>query len=251
MTALQEHTVTGASALDECSPAVAGCLDLIESEIGKFFRARPGMRSLLDPEDLRQELWLAAQQAHGAYDPSQGVPYPAYLRSRIHFAILQQMRAGDTVPHQVRRDWRAIVQSLQDLGAGATLHQMAAATGLTYQRAADVVRQVHEARPEDLDHATDMRQQVFFDPEEYLMVSERNRVIADALTVLPERQRRALAMRLIDERPIKEVAEELNVTPGRVSQMVNQALDRLRAAAVAAGDSDDPHSSPWVTGLGE
>jgi DNA-directed RNA polymerase specialized sigma subunit len=52
---------------------------------------------------------------------------------------------------------------------------------------------------------------------------------AGSCRALPPRERHALVERVMNGRPANEVAGELQVTPQRVSQLVNQAIRKLRA----------------------
>jgi RNA polymerase sigma factor (sigma-70 family) len=52
--------------------------------------------------------------------------------------------------------------------------------------------------------------------------------LEEALDRLPERYKRVLEFRYVDNLSVKEAADILQVTPGRVSQLVNEALDMLR-----------------------
>lgn len=53
-------------------------------------------------------------------------------------------------------------------------------------------------------------------------------IVAGALDALPERERYVIDERVRHARPAIEVAEGLGVTPQRVSQLVRQAIGRLR-----------------------
>jgi RNA polymerase sigma factor (sigma-70 family) len=59
------------------------------------------------------------------------------------------------------------------------------------------------------------------------------------LSALPPRERHALVERVMKGRPAKEVAGELQVSPQRVSQLVNQAIGRLRARCDPTEDDHD------------
>jgi RNA polymerase sigma factor (sigma-70 family) len=61
-----------------------------------------------------------------------------------------------------------------------------------------------------------------------LELSERRGAIQAALDSLPARERLVVARSYFEERPLREIAEELGVTESRVCQLRAQALARLR-----------------------
>ena len=76
--------------------------------------------------------------------------------------------------------------------------------------------------------AEDMVAEVSPNPEEMLLHRERIGYLHDAVAVLPDRLRYVVEASFLQERPISEVAAELNVTESRVSQLRTEALALLR-----------------------
>ncbi|OBG63320.1 sigma-70 family RNA polymerase sigma factor [Mycobacterium sp. E735] len=94
-------------------------------------------------------------------------------------------------------------------------------------RSADVRRagpefteSVHDQIDDDVDIAEDVATEVDR--------KDRAAVAWDSLSVLDDRHRKVVWDIAALERPRNEVASELGVTPGRVSQMMSEALARLR-----------------------
>jgi RNA polymerase sigma factor for flagellar operon FliA len=67
-------------------------------------------------------------------------------------------------------------------------------------------------------------------PEESALVGERREVLEQAVLALPERMRRIVQAVYFEERPVKEIAEELGVTHSAVSQQRSEAIRLLRDA---------------------
>ena len=69
--------------------------------------------------------------------------------------------------------------------------------------------------------------------------AERTDAVQAALNALPPRERLILARSYFEERPLRQIAQELGVTESRVCQLRAQALARLRRnpglAAVVVG----------------
>jgi RNA polymerase sigma factor for flagellar operon FliA len=76
--------------------------------------------------------------------------------------------------------------------------------------------------------AEDMVTDGQMNPEELILHRERLGYLHDAVAVLPERLRFVVEASFLRERPLSEVAAELNVTESRVSQLRTEALALLK-----------------------
>src|SRR5690606_2124071 len=64
--------------------------------------------------------------------------------------------------------------------------------------------------------------------------AEQMDYLADALQELPDRLRSVIVGYFLEERPMREIAEELGVTESRISQLRGEALVLLRDALARA-----------------
>lgn len=65
-------------------------------------------------------------------------------------------------------------------------------------------------------------------PEATLVARERQAYLRDAIEALPERLQTVVRGCFFDDRPMRELADELGVTESRISQMRAEALKLLR-----------------------
>ena len=65
-------------------------------------------------------------------------------------------------------------------------------------------------------------------PEDNISDNELRNVLKDALTTLPEREALVIQLYYVEELNVYEIAEILEVTTGRVSQIKKAAIARLR-----------------------
>lgn len=206
-------------------------MDLVREVLARFLNSRPGMRSFSSVEDFEQELWLAAQTAHAIYDPSKGASYLTHMKFRLEKALLDIMRHSDTVSTHVRSDWNRIMKSAEILGDDAPLVAMAHEAGLAYERALSVMREVRSGQTLSIDvetSAAEVRQESFYDPDEYILTVERNAAVRMAVSMLPERHRSVLLMRTLEGISVAEISALLGVTKGRVSQIYSEALSQVK-----------------------
>lgn len=177
---------------------------------------------------------LALVTAAEAFDPELGVPFGAYARRRILGAFADEMRSMDWASRGIRKRIKETVAVREALTAGlgrtATAAEVATAMGvakdIVVEALGDAARTVTTLdEPSARDVAADIPL-----PEESALVSERREVLEQAVAALPERMRRIVQAVYFDERPVKDIAEELGVTHSAVSQQRSEAIRHLRDA---------------------
>jgi RNA polymerase sigma factor for flagellar operon FliA len=81
-------------------------------------------------------------------------------------------------------------------------------------------------------------------PEAVVLEQELASCVRDAVSLLPERLRLAVVGHYGEGREMQDVAEELGVTPSRVSQLCSQAIGLLRDGVNGHLDGDASFSRP-------
>lgn len=185
-------------------------------------------------EELASAGALALVTAADAFDASLGVPFGAYARRRILGAFADEMRSMDWATRGIRRrikETTAVQETLSAaLGRQASVSEIATTMGVSHDEvtgaladAARTVTTLDEVYKSDLASITPL-------PEESAVVAERRAVLEHAIAALPERMRSIVHAVYIDERPVKEIAEELGVSHSAVSQQRAEAIRLLRDA---------------------
>lgn len=88
------------------------------------------------------------------------------------------------------------------------------------------LREAHRKREIALEDATSVLDDAP-DPEEELMLRERREVLHRALDELPERERDAVVLRMIQGRDIAETAEAMGVSRSVARSLVTRGIARL------------------------
>ncbi|MCM3780488.1 sigma-70 family RNA polymerase sigma factor [Microbacterium hydrocarbonoxydans] len=185
-------------------------------------------------EDLAAAGAFALVRAAEKYDESLGVPFGAYARERINWALKDELRAMDWAPRDVRARARETTR-VRDmlggvLGRTPTVAEIADAMGIdasaVKQRLADAERTVTS-----LD-VLDVHEIVWtgYLPEEMAIAAEREELLHIAVDALPERKRRIVRAIYFEDRTVTEIAEELGVSHAAVSQQRSEAVRMLRDA---------------------
>lgn len=141
-------------------------------------------------EDAEAEAWLAVVSAVQTYRTEAGVQVAGYIESQVKYRLWNVFK-------KERRKWeREVTADTADGEEGPTL--------LEALPASDNV----EAMIEQMEVAAGLEH---------------------ALAELPERQRRALILTLVQGRRLTEAAQQLDVTPQAVHNLQQRGLTRLRA----------------------
>jgi RNA polymerase sigma factor for flagellar operon FliA len=184
-----------------------------------------------DTDDLVGDGCIGLIRAVDTFDPVRGATLETYARRLALGAMLNGLRRLDPVSERARRKLRDAERERYDLaqarGAMPTMHEMEASTsGLRGARAA-----AFRLTPVSLDAAlgTDGAADPLADPARIAMLAGERREIVDAIALLPERQRRVVALHYYSRLSLHAIGDRLRVSPQRVSQLHLSALARLRA----------------------
>lgn len=185
---------------------------------------------------------LGLMEAFGKFRPDLNVKFDTYAESRIRGAMLDELRGMDWLPRSLRQRVRMLDETIQRLegatGTSPTEEQLAEATGLD----AKDVRQGLEALQSKLCLSLDVIQDTFAaessfnDGEPYAKTAELEMMerVAALIDQLTPREKLVLSLYYTDELNMRETAEVMGITEGRVSQLHSQALTRLRREFVSA-----------------
>jgi RNA polymerase sigma factor for flagellar operon FliA len=200
----------------------------------------------VDRQELARAGALGLVEAAQRFDASRGVPFDRFAARRIRGAILDAVRAVDWAPRSVRalgRELEAVEQELANQrGAAPSPDEVAAAMGVAPSDLSAIRDRVYRSVVLALEHAVagqgdDGETMVLGDvladrtaaePEESLEARELLGYLRDAIALLPERHRIVIVGYFLENRTSLELAEELDVTESRISQIRSEALEMLR-----------------------
>jgi RNA polymerase sigma factor for flagellar operon FliA len=233
----------------------------------------------VDRQELARAGALGLVEAAQRFDPSRGVPFDRFAARRIRGAILDAVRAVDWAPRSVRALGRALEAAEQELaneqGSAPSNGQVAAAMGLSANDLAAARDRVFRSVVLALEHAVSgagddgetlslgdvLADRTAAEPSEDLESRELLGYLRDAVGLLPERHRVVIVGYFLEGRTSAELAESLEVTESRISQVRSEALAMLRegieaqyvagpAVITGTGRSDRRRAS-YASAIGE
>ncbi|HZO36557.1 MAG TPA: FliA/WhiG family RNA polymerase sigma factor [Solirubrobacteraceae bacterium] len=215
--------------------------------------------SYLDVDDLVSAGIIGLIEAIERWDPTKGVVLANFAWSRVHGAILDELRKQDWAPRRLRRRERDLMLARQRvnarLGRSPTDQDLADELGVTPERIAETRRDVVRADIESLnihskrkggnpepgeieeDRIETIPDTTTPSPAETTATGELHDHLRDALEALSERDRRLAHLIYVEALTQREVAARLGVTESRVSQMHSQMRNRLRLALAEHRDA--------------
>lgn len=207
-----------------------------------------------DLDDLVGAGVLGLLDAAKQFDPSKGVPFARYAEIRIRGAILDELRAGDQTPRSSRRQAGEVAEIVHDLstslGRTPSPDEVADALGIPVDHYLDRVARIRPVvivgfddllRPGTEDHVDRSRHLLDPDaPDPAAQAEARERAVrmGQAVEQLTPRQRMVVTFHYVEGMSFREIADFLEVTEGRISQLHTASVARLKRLIA------DPDASP-------
>jgi RNA polymerase sigma factor FliA len=179
------------------------------------------------------------------YEPSKGAGLEPYLWTRIHGAVLDELRRRDWVPRSLRRLERELKRARQSFstahGRPPTHEELATMVSLTTQELRDKEHRIANADLTSLsamvasegDAAIELidtlgSEDETTDPETMAARSETRRMFRDAFEQLPDREREVAILLYVKNLTLREIGDVLGVSESRVSQIHGRLKRRIR-----------------------
>jgi RNA polymerase sigma factor for flagellar operon FliA len=200
----------------------------------------------VDLESLVHSGVVGLLEALERFDPRRCVEFEDYARFRIHGEVMQCLRSLDWVSRSVR-SWGRKIDAARSNLAGKLVREpnaeeMAKALEIPLETYFRLDQQVNEATLlsiEVLSIASEAEWAYaqekfshfpFIDPLSLVENKDLLTKLASAVENLPERERMIVTLYYHEELTLREIGEILNLSEGRVCQIVSQVVARLRGA---------------------
>jgi RNA polymerase sigma factor for flagellar operon FliA len=188
-------------------------------------------------DDLTSAGLHALVTAARSFDPQRGIPFHRFASTRIRGAILDELRSLDWATRSVRHKARNTDTTRQELtvtlGRTPSTDELAQALGTTTADLHNTTNDVQRATVLSLQgFATgtpdDMVTEPTPGPEDQLLRREQIGYLHHAIDALPERLHKVINEYYLQERPMADIAADLDVTESRISQLRAEALTLLK-----------------------
>ena len=177
------------------------------------------------------------------FDCLKDVKFETYASLRIRGAILDQIRKMDWIPRTIRQKQKRIDSAIKEIeakhGRSATDEEIAEILGITDEEYLEWQSQMKitnvvslneflEQGSEVPNEASNTRSSAFDSPEEILERDELKKMLAQALELLTEKERKVIVLYYYEDLTLKEISNILEVSESRISQLHTRALQKMR-----------------------
>jgi RNA polymerase sigma factor FliA len=220
--------------IEDREEAIRRLVPLVRRIARRIVRLVPGS----DLDDLIGDGCVGIIRAVDAFDPALGPSLEHYARQVALGAMLNGIRRLDPVSERVRRVVRIAERERYALaveaGALPTYGELEARFPALVRARADA----HRGSPLSLDAPLPPESGGVpsggDDPADAVIArAERSRIHA-AIDALPQRQRDVVVAHYFGEQALRELSDEMRVSPQRVSQLHVAAIERMRRALTPA-----------------
>lgn len=206
-------------------------------------RMVPQVPSFLTRDDMTSAAMMGLIDAVNRFDESRGVLFRTFAEHRIRGAIFDEVRKMDWFSRTLRDKHARITQTLSrlevQLGRAPEENEMATAMGLDIDEYRHLLAEVCHLGCVSLHEtlSSDGTGQTFLEnlesvngmtAIEKIEANELTKELAGYLKQLSEKERLVISLYYYEELSQKEIAEVLDVSEGRVSQLHSQALLKLK-----------------------
>lgn len=194
------------------------------------------VKSAVDIEDLIQIGMYGLVTAAQNYVVKEGVSFSSYASIRIRGEIIDHLRRNSNLCRttiQMQQKYKSSVETLsKQLQREPNNDEIAVELGLKTEELHTWEQAFAANTHQSLDTVYD-EFSIWFatkeqNPEEELTDTELRENLVEALKTLPEREALLIQLYYVEELNVYEIAEVLDITTGRVSQIKKNAISRLR-----------------------
>ena len=217
----------------EVEELITDNLRLVQS-IAWHLHAR--VSKVIEIDDLIQIGYYGLVTAAQKYTPQEGVNFSNYASLRIRGAMVDHLRKNSnlcrTTIKMQKRFNHAEQKLINLLGRQPEQVEIADEMAISLSELQEWIKNFAANHHESMDQVYDDFSIVFAsntdDPEEELQNKDLKKLLIEALKKLPEKMALVIQLYYVEELNVYEIAEVLEVTIGRVSQIKSEAVKKLR-----------------------
>jgi RNA polymerase sigma factor for flagellar operon FliA len=198
----------------------------------------------IDPQDLLSAAMIGLINAADRFDPSRGVLFKTFAEQHVRGTILDELRSYDVLSRAMRDKYKRLERELrlleQRLGRNPTSEEVAASLEISLDEYFELLDDVHAFTFISLDDSWEdddghplcladvLCETEAKSPQQQVMMMQLTEALGLAIETLPEKERLAVSLYYSEDLNLKEIGETLGLTESRISQLISQAMVRLR-----------------------
>jgi RNA polymerase sigma factor for flagellar operon FliA len=196
-------------------------------------------------DDLLQVGMMGLIEASQRYDSTQGASFETFAGIRIRGAMMDEVRRNDWVPrsvHKKARDIGAAIRTLESrLGRDPFDREIADFMDISLDEYHSTLSDSASGQMFSIDAMQDEREQpvefagsVDSTPDAMLQKEQLLTQLTTVIDALPEREKLVISLYYDEELNLKEIGQVLGIGESRVSQILSQAVLRIKSRVHSA-----------------
>lgn len=196
----------------------------------------------IDSEDLYSYGIFGLLEAIDRYNPELGIPFTGFAVKRIKGSIIDEMRKEDWIPVSVRKKAKLLEQAYQkvemQLGRNAVDNEIASELRISLTELSQWLNTVQYVTLISLDESLSDEETISlidnlpnWESPNPLFITEEKEIktmLAKTISELPEKEKLVISFYYFHELTNKEIAQVMELSESRISQLHAKAIFRLR-----------------------
>ena len=211
-------------------------LDLVKYQAGRINTYVPDRVEL---EDLESYGIIGLIDAIEKFDPKRGYKFNSYAQKRIKGEIIDQLRKLDWLPHSLRQKAKIIKNKSRELESklnrNPKIDELVDELDFSKSQITKVLKKLEESQWVSI--YSELNGKSLIDwlpsskvnkPQKVLDKKNATKILKKAIENLSDKQKLVVSLIYYEELTQKEVAEVMELSPARISQIHKKAVYRLR-----------------------
>jgi RNA polymerase sigma factor for flagellar operon FliA len=216
-------------------------MPLVKYLVGRIV---PQLPPHLDPQDLISAATVGLINAADRFDPARGVLFKTFAEQHVRGSIIDELRSYDVLSRSMREKYkrleREVVNLEHRLGRNPTSEEVADALKIDLEEYYGILDDVHVFTFISIDDSWEdnegnplcladvLCESEAKSPQQQVMMIQLAEALGQAIDTLPDKERLAVTLYYSEDLNLKEIGEALGLTESRISQLISQAMVRLR-----------------------
>ncbi len=211
-------------------------LGLVKIQVNRIYMTLPAH---IEKEDLESYGIIGLLDAIEKFSPERGIKFDTYARKRIRGEIMDQLRRLDWLPYSLRQKAKLIKKTAEEmrnkLGYKPSLEEVAEKINIPVEEIRNINNKLQETECVSL--YAQIGERRIFDflpdieekrPENIFQKQERLNILTENINKLTEEEKLVITLYYYEELTQIEIAEVMNLSPARISQIHKKAIFRMR-----------------------
>lgn len=220
---------------------IIGHLPLVKYLVGRIV---PQLPPHVDPQDLMSAAMIGLINAADRYDPARGVLFKTFAEQHVRGTIIDELRSCDVLSRSMREKYKRLEREVATLehrlGRNPTGEEVANALNIGLDDYYEMLDDVHVFTFISIDDSWEdnegnplcladvLCESEDKSPQQQVIMMQLAEALGLAIETLPEKERLAVTLYYSEDLNLKEIGEALGLTESRISQLLSQAMVRLR-----------------------